>query len=154
MNRRRALIGVLALGGLTAVASGNVAAPQRRYIEPHLALGDGSQPPYSAAVMVGDTVYLSGAIGLTPDDKVPPDAGSEARLLLDSFERRLAAAGMSMDDLVSVTVYSSDVQDVTVFNAEYRKHFHREFPARAYVGVGKLLYGARWEMQGLAVRRR
>ena len=102
---------------------------------------------------MGDTLYLSGNIGLEPGNKVPKEAATEARLLMESFEKRLAAAGMTMDDLVYVTVYSSDVSDYAVFNAEYRKHFHHEFPARAYIGAGKLLFGARWEMQGVAVRR-
>lgn len=128
--------------------------PERRYVEPRTATANPDEPPYSGAVLVGDTLYLSGDIGLERGNKVPADPTTEARLLMESFEKRLAAAGMTMDDLVQVTVYSSDVSDYAVFNAEYRRHFEREFPARAYVGSGKLLFGARWEMQGIAVRRR
>lgn len=128
--------------------------PDRRYIEPRSGEADPGTPPYSGAVQVGDTLYLSGDIGLEPGNKVPAEAATEARLLMEAYEKRLAAAGMTMDDLVYVTVYSSDVSDYAVFNAEYRKHFHREFPARAYIGAGKLLFGARWEMQGIAIRRR
>jgi enamine deaminase RidA (YjgF/YER057c/UK114 family) len=151
MNLKRTLIVLLAGAGLAAFAA-NGGSPSRRYIEPRSASAETPQPPFSGAVLVGDTLYLSGDIGLEPGNKVPAEAATEARLLMESFEKRLAAAGMTMDDLVYVTVYSSDVSDYAVFNAEYRKHFRREFPARAYIGAGKLLFGARWEMQGVAVR--
>ena len=153
MNLPRTLTVLLAIAGLAAFASSDK-APVRRYIEPRSSLADAELPSFSGAVLVGDTLYLSGDIGLEPGNKVPKDAATEARLLMESFEKRLAAAGMTMDDLVYVTVYSSDVSDYATFNAEFRKHFHREFPARAYIGAGKLLFGARWEMQGIAVRRR
>jgi enamine deaminase RidA (YjgF/YER057c/UK114 family) len=148
---------MLAIAGLAVFASAifasNDKAPARRYLEPRSASADVDKPPFSGAVLVGDTLYLSGDLGLEPGNRVPKVAATEARLLMESFEKRLAAAGMTMDDLVYVTVYSSDVSDFAVFNAAYRKHFHREFPARAYIGAGKLLFGARWEMQGIAVRR-
>jgi len=157
VNLRRTFIVLLAIAGLAAFASAIFAsdakAPARRYLEPRSASADADKPPFSGAVLVGDTLYLSGDIGLEPGNQVPKDAATEARLLMESFERRLAAAGMTMDDLAYVTVYSTDVSDYAVFNAEYRKHCHREFPARAYIGAGKLLFGARWEMQGIAVRR-
>jgi len=150
MTMPRTILVLLALAGLAAFASGGK-GPDRRYIEPRA----GAEPlPFSGAVLVGDTLYLSGDIGLEPGNKVPAEAATEARILLESYEKRLAAAGMTMDDLAYVTVYSSDVSDYAVFNAEYRKHFHHEFPARAYIGAGKLLFGARWEMQGIAIRRR
>ena len=157
MNYLRPLAVLFAIAGLAVFASAIFAsadkAPGRRYIEPRSASADADKPPFSGAVLAGDTLYLSGDIGLEPGNKVPAEAATEARLLMERCEKRLAAAGMTMDDLVYVTIYSSDVSDYPVFNAEYRKHFHREFPARAYIGAGKLLFGARWEMQGVAIRR-
>jgi 2-iminobutanoate/2-iminopropanoate deaminase len=58
-----------------------------------------------------------------------------------------------MDDLVSVQVFCSDVKHYDAFNAVYRTYFKREFPARAFIGVGTLLFNARFEVQGIAVRR-
>ena len=58
-----------------------------------------------------------------------------------------------MDDLVSVQVYASDVGDYDAFNSVYRTYFTREFPARAFLGSGTLLFGARFEVTGIAVRR-
>jgi enamine deaminase RidA (YjgF/YER057c/UK114 family) len=157
VNLSRTLIVLFAIAGLAVFASAifasNAKAPARLYLEPRSASAAAEQLPFSGAVLVGDTLYLSGDIGLEPGNKVPKEAATEARLLMESYEKRLAAAGMTMDDLVYVTVYSTDVSDFAVFNAEYRRHFHHEFPARAYIGAGKLLFGARWEMQGIAVRR-
>ena len=152
MNLPRTLVVLFAITGL-AVFAATEKGTVRRYIEPRSASADADKPPFSGAVLAGDTLYLSGDIGLEPGNQVPKEAATEARLLMERFEKRLAAAGLTMDDLVYVTVYSSDVSDYATFNAEFRKHFHGEFPARAYIGAGKLLFGARWEMQGLAVRR-
>ena len=152
MNLLRTFIVLFAIAGLAVFASTDKGTV-RRYIEPRSASAAAEQLPFSGAVLVGDTLYLSGDIGLEPGNQVPKEAATEARLLMERFEKRLAAAGMTMDDLVYVTVYSSDVSDFATFNAEYRKHFHHEFPARAYIGAGKLLFGARWEMQAVAIRR-
>ena len=110
--------------------------------------------PFSDAVLVGDTLYLSGRIGIDPaSGKVPADVGAEIKLLLDGFEAVLHQAGMSMDDLVWVQIYSPDVSLWQQFNSEYVKRFSRELPARAFIGSGQLLLGGRFEMLGVAVRR-
>jgi len=108
--------------------------------------------PYSDAVLVGDTLYLAGKIGLDRATSKPPaDASEEARLALDGMKAALAQAGMVMDDLVSVQVFCSDVSQYETFNTVYRTYFKR-FPARAFIGSGPLLFGARFEVQGVAVR--
>ena len=58
-----------------------------------------------------------------------------------------------MDDLTFVQVYSSDVADYDAFNEVYRTFFTQEYPARAYLGSGTLLFGARFEVLGFATRR-
>jgi len=103
--------------------------------------------------MVGNTLYLSGTIGLDENRRVPATAEEEARLVLNNVRATLEAAGMTMDDLVSVQVFCSDVGHYDAFNSVYRTYFTREFPARAFLGAGTLLFGARFEVQGIAVRR-
>ncbi len=125
------------------------AAP-RSYVEPRMPAGD---RPFSDAVRIGDTLYLSGKIGVDADRKVPADAPSEARNVLNDVKRTLTAAGMTMDDLVSVQVFCSDVEHYAAFNDVYRTYFTKELPARAFIGSGKLLFGARFEVQAIAVRR-
>ena len=65
----------------------------------------------------------------------------------------LREAGMSMDDLVQVQIYCSDVSLFERFNKVYGGYFKRELPARAFLGSGPLLFGARFEMMGIAVKR-
>lgn len=109
--------------------------------------------PFSDAVLVGDTLYLAGRIGLDPKTgKVPKDAEQEARNVLDQFKAVLALAGMTMDDLVTVQVFCSDVTLFERWNGVYRSYFGKDFPARAFIGSGPLLFNARFEMQGVAVR--
>jgi 2-iminobutanoate/2-iminopropanoate deaminase len=103
--------------------------------------------------MVGNTLYLSGDIGLEQNMRVSDTAEAEARKVLDNVQATLKEAGLTMDDLVSVQVFCSDVKHYDAFNAVYRTYFKREFPARAFIGVGTLLFNARFEVQGIAVRR-
>jgi enamine deaminase RidA (YjgF/YER057c/UK114 family) len=99
----------------------------------------------------GDTLYLSGHIGLDPTTGRPgATPEEEARLVLDGIKRTLEAAGLTMDDLVSVQIFCSDVSLFERFNSVYRTYFKDEFPARAFLGSGPLLFGARFEVQGIA----
>jgi 2-iminobutanoate/2-iminopropanoate deaminase len=110
--------------------------------------------PFSDAVLVGDTLYLSGRIGIDPATGIAPDdIEQELRLLFDEFEAVLGEADMTMDDLVWVQVYSPDILLWERFNVAYLKRFSKELPARAFLGSGKLLLGGRFEMLGVAVRQ-
>jgi len=110
--------------------------------------------PYSDAVRVGNTLYLAGRIGVDPETgKPPPELEKEIHLLLDGVKTTLAAANMTMDDLVSVQVFCPDLSLYEKFNEIYRTYFIKNFPARAFIGSGPLLRGGRFEMQGIAVRR-
>ncbi|MGC1107421.1 MAG: RidA family protein [Candidatus Acidiferrales bacterium] len=110
--------------------------------------------PFSNGVMAGDTFYTSGHIGLdAATKKVPADAEQEARLMLDAFRETLSRAKLTMEDLVFVQVFCPDVSLFENFNAIYRTYFPEEFPARAFIGSGPLLFGARFEIQGIAMKR-
>ena len=124
---------------------------ERRYIN---LPGRNVNAPFSDAVEVGNTVYLAGRLGLDPQTRKPPaDPAAEARLLLEGFRDVLAQAGLTMSDLVYVQVFCSDVALFDTWNQVYRSFFSEPFPARAFLGSGPLLFGARFEMQGIAVRR-
>ena len=137
---------------VSAVSADLSAQEVRRYTNPRSAT-DSTALPFSGAVLVGNTLYLSGTIGLDENQQVPSTPEAEARLVLNSMRSTLESAGMTMDDLVSVQVFCSDVAHYAAFNAVYRTYFTREFPARAFVGVGTLLFEARFEVQGIAVKR-
>ena len=109
--------------------------------------------PYSDGVLVGNTLYLAGKIGIDPQTGRPPeDVEKEIRLLLDGMKTTLKEAGMTMDDLVSVQVFCPDLSLYEKFNEIYRTYFTKNFPARAFIGSGPLLRGGRFEIQGIAVR--
>jgi 2-iminobutanoate/2-iminopropanoate deaminase len=111
------------------------------------------QAPFSNAILAGDTLYLAGNIGLDPKTgKAPEKIEDEIKLLLDGYKTTLAAGGMTMDDLVYVQVYCTDLAYYDKFNAAYRTYFSKDFPARAFIGAGSLLRGGHFEMQAIAVR--
>jgi reactive intermediate/imine deaminase len=153
MERVVILIGVflagLAVGSVTFSVK---AAPVRKYI--NLPTRAVANLPFSDAVLVGDTLYLAGRIGLDPATRKPPATPeAEARLVLDQVKEVLTASGMTMDDLVSVQVFCSDVSLFDTWNKIYPTYFKGEFPARAFLGSGPLLFGARFEVQAIAVKR-
>ena len=127
-------------------------APGRRYVGPRTP-DDPDALPFSGGVRIGHTLYLSGTLGLDAGRKVPDDPRVEARNALDNMRRSLEDGGMTMDDLVTVQVFCSDVSHYAAFNEVYRTYFEKEFPARAFIGSGKLLFDARFEVQGVAVKR-
>lgn len=123
---------------------------ERRYIN------IGGRPmdlPFSDGVLVGDTLFLSGRIGIDPRTmQAASDVQEEIRLMLDGVRATLEAAGMAMDDLVYVQVYCTDLSLYDTFNAAYRKYFGKNMPARAFLGAESLLRNARFEMQAIATR--
>jgi 2-iminobutanoate/2-iminopropanoate deaminase len=138
---------------LAAVVSiSTYAQDSRIYIDGRSA-ADANVPPYSGAVLIGDTLHLAGAIGLDENLEVPDDPADEARNVMNAIKRNVEAAGMTMDDLVSVQVFCSDVAHYQAFNDVYRTFFTQEYPARAFIGAGTLLFDARFEVQGIAIRR-
>jgi len=113
-----------------------------------------SSLPFSDGVLVWDTFYLSGRIGIDPvTGQAPSDVDAEITLLLDGVQAVLAEAEMSMDDLVSVQIFSPDLSLWEPFNEAYVKRFGRHLPARAFIGSGPLLLGGRFELMAIAVRR-
>ncbi len=136
----------------TVVSINTHAQDSRIYIDGRSAT-DANVPPYSGAVLIGDTLYLAGSIGLDENLEVPDDPADEARNVLNAVKRSVEAAGMTMDDLVSIQVFCSDVAHYQAFNDVYRTFFTQEYPVRAFIGVGTLLFDARFEVQGIAVKR-
>lgn len=142
MRARTLFLALLAAATLVADAS----AQEVRHINANSATNAGGSP-FSGAVMVGNTLYVSGVLGRGDT------AEDAARGALDSVKSTLEAAGMTMDDLVNVQVFAADLDDYAGFNTVYRTYFTREFPARAFVGAGALLANARFEVVGIAARR-
>ncbi|HEY4276192.1 MAG TPA: Rid family hydrolase [Rhizomicrobium sp.] len=115
----------------------------------------GASPAFSAAVQNGDTLYVSGTTdGRDPDTgKLPADAKIGAKIVLNNVKKTLEDAGYTMDDLVWVQIFASDLKDYGDFNAVYRTYFKGPLPARAFLGAGSLLGGAHFEVMGIAVKQ-
>ena len=149
---KRVTLSSLVIGILVLTAAGfSQKSTDSRYINMP---GRTDDRPYSNAVLVGDTLYLAGSIGLDPDTgAIASTVQQEIKIVLDSMKQRLEMAGMTMNDLVSVQVFCSDVSLYDEFNAIYRTYFKDHFPARAFIGSGQLLRGAHFEVMGTAVKR-
>ena len=108
--------------------------------------------PFSSGVVVGNTLYIAGTTGVDPTTKGPVSPEQEARLVMDQVKQVVEQAGMKMDDMVSMQVFCTDLSNYDAFNNVYKAYFHDDYPARAFIGVNKLLFGARYEVMGVAVR--
>ena len=112
------------------------------------------QVPFSDGVLVGNTLYIAGHIGVDVKTGQPPaSAEDEARVVMDSIKQTVESAGLTMDDVVSMQVFCTDLKLYDAFNGVYRTYFHGDFPARAFIGADKLLLGGRFEVMGIAVKR-
>jgi len=147
-------------GGLAAYALALAAAlmppvsgaANRSYVE-HSVPPGGSPLPFSDAVLAGETLYVAGHLGVDPHTgNAPADPAAEAHLVMDAVKRTVESAGLTMDDLVSVTVFCTDLKLYDTFNATYRTYFHGHYPARAFIGTDKLLRGGHFEVQGVAIK--
>ena len=141
------LIGASVMAAVTALSATQGAAGPQAINLP----GRTSTAPLSDAVLAGDTLYLSGRLGLEGGE-VPDTPEQEARNILDGLQDVLSEASMTMDDLVQVQVFCSDVSFYSAFNEVYATYFNDAPPARAFIGSGDLLFDARFEVMGIAVR--
>ena len=107
-------------------------------------------PPYSPVIVAGDLVYTAGQVALDADGAIAPGGIQEqTEQVLDNLERCLAAAGCSMDDVVKVTAFLSDLDEFEGFNRVYARRFERPYPARSTVGV-RLAPGLLVEVEAVA----
>lgn len=109
--------------------------------------------PYSQGVKSGNTLYLSGQIGLVPATGKMVEGGiaEQARQALQNLCAVLKSQGASADNVVKTTVFIHDMADFQAFNAEYAKVFTKDFPARSCFAVKGLPLGALVEIECIAV---
>ena len=112
-----------------------------------------SDLPFSEAVLVGETLYLSGQIGIEPGtmNLVPGGIDAESRQTMDNIRATLEAHGYTTADLVKCIVMLADIAEWGAFNDVYREYFQDRFPARSALGANGLALGARVEVECIAV---
>lgn len=111
---------------------------------------------YAPAIRVGDTVYVSGQIGR--DEHMRIVEGTEAQIVqaFENLKNVLAAAGASMDDIVDLTSFHTDMRDLQIFMQVKDRYLTRDFPAWTAIGAASLggVSGLVIEIKATAVRRR
>ncbi|MGP1460869.1 MAG: RidA family protein [Bacteroides sp.] len=110
--------------------------------------------PYSQAVMVGDTLYISGQVPVDPAVGKVVEGGIEAQTeqVLKNIGAILKEAGLDYSNVVKTTCLLSDMDNFVAMNGVYAKYFTKEMPARAAFGVVRLPLGAMIEIEAIAVR--
>lgn len=112
---------------------------------------NGQRLPFSSAVRAGDTVYLSGALGIDANGKLADGLEAQARLAMDNLDAALKAAGLGWSDVAKCTVMLDDMADWPAFNKVYVTYFpDGKFPARSAFGADGLALGARLEVECIA----
>ncbi len=96
--------------------------------------------PYSAALVAGDLVFVSGQVGIAAQGNKPLAEGTAAQTstALDNIAALLALAGLGLDDIVKTTVFLTDMRDLAEMNEAYRARFRPPLPTRSTVGVAAL----------------
>jgi 2-iminobutanoate/2-iminopropanoate deaminase len=111
--------------------------------------------PYSQAIRVGNTLYLAGQIALDPrTNQMIADRSIEAetRQVLDNLRAVVEAAGFTMADIVSTTVFMADLNEFARMNAVYATYFPNRPPARATVQAARLPRDVKIEIAAIAAR--
>jgi 2-iminobutanoate/2-iminopropanoate deaminase len=111
--------------------------------------------PYSQAIMAGNTLYLSGQIAINPQTgKIDTSSiETEIRQVLANFGEVLKAAGMTYENVVKTTIYTTDLGNFKTINAIYGEYFKEKQPARETVQVVALPGKAHVEISGIAVAK-
>ena len=114
--------------------------------------GAGVGLPFSAAVRVGNMLYLSGQIGVVPGTRQLGDTGiiGQTRQTLENVKATLAYAGSSLERVVKCTVFLLDIKDFAAMNAVYVTYFPKDPPARSTIAASGLALGAKVEIECLA----
>ena len=109
--------------------------------------------PYSQAVRRGGSVYLSGQIPLDPNSGllVEGDIDAQARRAFDNLKAVCEAAGGSLDDVVRLGLYLTDLGQFAAVNAVMADYFDAPYPARSTIGVASLPRGAEFEVDAIMV---
>ena len=109
--------------------------------------------PYSQAVKAGNLIFISGQIPLNPKtgDLVTKSIEDQARQVLDNVKSICEAAGQSLDDIVKISIFLTDLNNFAVVNDVMKEYFSEPYPARATVEVSGLPLGVNVEIEAIVL---
>lgn len=135
---------IISLPYSASAQRGQMGAPE------FVSAGEGA--PFSRAVRVGRTIYLSGMLGMNAEGQLAPGGiQGETRQALENIKAALASMGSTMDDVVKCTVFLADMSEWAAMNEVYVTFFPKNKPARSAVAVSGLARDARVEIECIAV---
>ena len=108
--------------------------------------------PYCTATLYGDTVYMSGVIGVDPAVQKPVEGGTlaQARQVFENIRTVLGELGLTLDDVLKTTVFLTNLGDFAEVNKLYAEYFGPNYPARSCVEVSRLPMGLSIEVECIA----
>ena len=117
-------------------------------------LGPAAVGPYSTATIAGETIYLSGMIGIDPAVQRPVEGGTlaQAKQAFENIRTVLGELGAAMGDVLKTTVYLTDIGEFGAVNSLYAEYFGPDYPARTCVEVSRLPLGLSIEVECIARR--
>lgn len=129
----------------------NAATPSVKFLQSPSA--ESTNLPFSEAVLVDSTLYLSGQIGVKPGSKslVKGGMATEAKQTMENIKMTLERHGFSLSDIVKCTVMLQDINEWADFNQVYVTYFEKPFPARSAFAASGLALGAKLEVECIAV---
>jgi 2-iminobutanoate/2-iminopropanoate deaminase len=147
----RFFLWIFALTVATGISVGRGNSQERKAINLSPARG----LPFSDGVVAGNTLYIAGQEGTDESDKlVGGGIGPETTAALDNIQRVLKAAGFELKDVVSVTVYLTDIREFPDMNKIYKSRMPDPKPARATIQAAALVNNARIEISAIAVKEK
>ena len=110
--------------------------------------------PYSQAVLVGSTLYMSGQIAINREtgEFVQSSIEAETEQIMHNLEAVLTEAGYGFMHVVKTTIFATDIKDFEAINGVYAKYFKSKLSARSFVQVAALPKGARVEIEAIAYK--
>lgn len=114
--------------------------------------GDGGKSPFSSAVRVGDTLYMSGQIGIKDGRLAKGGIKAETKQTLDNIQETLLQYGYQQSNLVKCSAMLTDMDDFQDFNKVYQTELTAPYPVRSAFGVAELALGASVEIECIAAK--
>ncbi len=117
--------------------------------------GPAAVGPYCTAVLYGDTIYMSGMIGIDPSIGKPVEGGTlaQAKQVFENIVTVLGELGATVDDVLKTTVYLTDIAEFGEVNKIYAEYMGPNFPARTCVEVAALPMGLSIEVECIVAKR-